>query len=79
MKYYLIVILIIISLFSFSQHNNSIKNDTIFTNQSGDSLIYLIRNKKVSERVIDSIIDVAIKETAMIMRNKGYIDTTINK
>jgi len=79
MKYYLIVALIIISLLSFSQHNNSIKNDTILAKQPEDSLIYLIRNKKVSERVIDSITDVAIKETVMIMRNKGYIDTTINK
>ena len=87
MKYYLIVVLIIISLLSFSQaptnitksNNGSISKGTIVLKQPEDSLIYRIHNKKVSERVIDSIIDVVIKETMMLMRNKGYIDTTINK
>lgn len=87
MKYFIIVVLLIISLLSFSQaptnisksNNSSFSKGTIVLKQPEDSLIYWIHNKKVSERVIDSIIDVAIKETMMLMRNKGYIDTTINK
>ncbi len=75
MRHLILCLALFISTVSFSQTTDKkpvIKKDTITTAAIKDTSNF--QKNKISESIEDSLINLAIKETMIMIRNKRYIE-----